>query len=435
MCRRRLREPGRLGARRRDALVDAAALRRLRHLARGDGDQRRSPPAIDLELDRRMDIVARARRDASTARRMAAEVETMIQALRHGLVDAGGLRLADALQLGGVIPAAVTAAAIAGCPLFGPTFTTNQRVDHLPVAANSGRDRALDRARRSRATPTSGPAAGRAARSASRTRSSSAHDEALEGALRLRRRERPRCATRSRRSVKIEGGGDRHALLVDRSQLPALRAVRAAARERRAGPPARARPGTCVASRRARAAGRRPTPPACRSCRCSRAPGKGPIKHALRVTVSETAPRVRLARAALRVRLAATRRCRGWASGCGCKKSVDISRFPRQARRVAQAMKTYGLIVADNGSDWFVSGVPEPRAGTTTSYTRLDVLSGTRLRGRRREPGCPAGSTQRDLRAQAGEPSSCTQVAHERAVLPERHAGTGLNVSMFVVSP
>jgi hypothetical protein len=40
----------------------------------------------DLELDRRMDIVARAleRLDRS---RMAAEVETMILALRHGLVD------------------------------------------------------------------------------------------------------------------------------------------------------------------------------------------------------------------------------------------------------------------------------------------------------------------------------------------------------------
>jgi hypothetical protein len=33
------------------------------------------------------------------------------------------------------------------------------------------------------------------------------------------------------------------------------------------------------------------------------------------------------------------------------KASVHISGFPRQARRVAQAMKTYGLIVADNGSD------------------------------------------------------------------------------------
>jgi len=40
------------------------------------------------------------------------------------------------------------------------------------------------------------------------------------------------------------------------------------------------------------------------------------------------------------------------------KASVDISHLPPQARVVAQAMKTYGMIVADNGSNWFVSGAP-----------------------------------------------------------------------------
>jgi hypothetical protein len=42
------------------------------------------------------------------------------------------------------------------------------------------------------------------------------------------------------------------------------------------------------------------------------------------------------------------------------KASVDISKLPRQARIVAQAMKTYGLILADNGSSWFVTGAPSP---------------------------------------------------------------------------
>jgi hypothetical protein len=42
------------------------------------------------------------------------------------------------------------------------------------------------------------------------------------------------------------------------------------------------------------------------------------------------------------------------------KASVDISKLPRQARIVAQAMKTYGLILADNGSSWYVSGAPSP---------------------------------------------------------------------------
>ncbi len=42
------------------------------------------------------------------------------------------------------------------------------------------------------------------------------------------------------------------------------------------------------------------------------------------------------------------------------KASVDISKLPPQARIVAQAMKTYGMILADNGSNWYVSGAPSP---------------------------------------------------------------------------
>ncbi len=43
------------------------------------------------------------------------------------------------------------------------------------------------------------------------------------------------------------------------------------------------------------------------------------------------------------------------------KASVDISGYPVDVRRVFQAMKTYGLIVADNGSDLYVSGTMDPR--------------------------------------------------------------------------
>jgi hypothetical protein len=43
------------------------------------------------------------------------------------------------------------------------------------------------------------------------------------------------------------------------------------------------------------------------------------------------------------------------------KSSVDISKLPKQARIVAEAMKTYGLILADNGSPWYVSGAPDDR--------------------------------------------------------------------------
>jgi hypothetical protein len=40
------------------------------------------------------------------------------------------------------------------------------------------------------------------------------------------------------------------------------------------------------------------------------------------------------------------------------KASFDISRFPKQSRIVLRALKRYGMIVADNGSSWFISGAP-----------------------------------------------------------------------------
>ena len=43
------------------------------------------------------------------------------------------------------------------------------------------------------------------------------------------------------------------------------------------------------------------------------------------------------------------------------KASKNISGFPEPMRRVFQAMKTYGLIVADNGSDMYVSGTYDTR--------------------------------------------------------------------------
>lgn len=43
------------------------------------------------------------------------------------------------------------------------------------------------------------------------------------------------------------------------------------------------------------------------------------------------------------------------------KASYDISKFPPSARVILQALKTYGMIVADNGGDWFVSGTPDKR--------------------------------------------------------------------------
>lgn len=83
-----------------------------------------------------------------------------------------------------------------------------------------------------------------------------------------------------------------------------------------------------------------------------------PIRHALRVTVRQTAnyyvfPASHRAGSnpaapplGLRLRL---------------KASLDIAGYPPHMQRLFQAMKTYGLIVADNGSDLYVSGTHDPR--------------------------------------------------------------------------
>ncbi|WP_410813923.1 hypothetical protein [Micromonospora sp. 067-2] len=51
------------------------------------------------------------------------------------------------------------------------------------------------------------------------------------------------------------------------------------------------------------------------------------------------------------------------------KRSVDVARLPRQARIVAEAMQRYGVIVADHGSAWFVSGAPDRRWDNDALHT------------------------------------------------------------------
>jgi hypothetical protein len=51
------------------------------------------------------------------------------------------------------------------------------------------------------------------------------------------------------------------------------------------------------------------------------------------------------------------------------KRGFDISRFPRQARIVLRALKRYGMILADNGSSWYVSGAPDPRWSNDQLHT------------------------------------------------------------------
>ena len=57
------------------------------------------------------------------------------------------------------------------------------------------------------------------------------------------------------------------------------------------------------------------------------------------------------------------------------KASVNISGLPYQARVVAQALKLYGLILADNGSPWNISGAPDPHWNNSALH-ELDRLTG-----------------------------------------------------------
>jgi hypothetical protein len=86
----------------------------------------------------------------------------------------------------------------------------------------------------------------------------------------------------------------------------------------------------------------------------------GHIRHALRFTVARTqrayvAPARHFASSdtdpslppmGLRLRL---------------KAGFDLRPYRGQARAILAALKTYGMIVADNGSSWFVTGAPDPR--------------------------------------------------------------------------
>jgi hypothetical protein len=57
------------------------------------------------------------------------------------------------------------------------------------------------------------------------------------------------------------------------------------------------------------------------------------------------------------------------------KRGVNISRLPYQARVVATALKRYGLILADNGSPWYISGAPNRRWNDDALH-QLDQLTG-----------------------------------------------------------
>jgi hypothetical protein len=58
------------------------------------------------------------------------------------------------------------------------------------------------------------------------------------------------------------------------------------------------------------------------------------------------------------------------------KASVNISGYAPQIRVILQAMKDYGMFVADNGSPWYISGAPDPRWDNDLLHT-MDPLQGS----------------------------------------------------------
>jgi hypothetical protein len=177
------------------------------------------------------------------------------------------------------------------------------------------------------------------------------------------------------RGVKIEGGpnadGDRHALLLDKDSC---RLYELFALYPRPGGGWRAGSGAIFDLRKNRlrpagwtsadAAGLAILPGLARFDEVKR----GRIDHALRFTVSRT-------------RRAYVYPARHFASDLTdptlppmglrlrLKASFDTRPYPRQARIVLEALKRYGMIVADNGSDWYLSGAPDARWSNDQLHT------------------------------------------------------------------
>jgi len=56
------------------------------------------------------------------------------------------------------------------------------------------------------------------------------------------------------------------------------------------------------------------------------------------------------------------------------KASFDISTFSPTNQKILRALKAYGMILADNGSNWFISGVPDSRWNDTDLQAFRNVL-------------------------------------------------------------
>jgi hypothetical protein len=55
---------------------------------------------------------------------------------------------------------------------------------------------------------------------------------------------------------------------------------------------------------------------------------------------------------------------------------IDPS-FTKESKAIMQALKTYGMIVADNGSNWYINGAPDPRWNNSKLLSELGTLKGS----------------------------------------------------------
>ena len=58
------------------------------------------------------------------------------------------------------------------------------------------------------------------------------------------------------------------------------------------------------------------------------------------------------------------------------KAGFDITGYPADVQVILTAMKRYGIILADNGSDWYLSGAPDERWDNDTLHT-LGLVTGS----------------------------------------------------------
>ena len=58
------------------------------------------------------------------------------------------------------------------------------------------------------------------------------------------------------------------------------------------------------------------------------------------------------------------------------KSTVNVDGFSAPVRAILTAMQKYGLILADNGSDWYITGAPDPRWDDETVHDEFALITG-----------------------------------------------------------